>query len=81
MNRDCLWLTDVQLAKIALDDMSGTRKVCTGSSTVFKRNRLRVHSPHQVRTSGPSPSSARRRHSTWLYIGAVQPLGFDLRAA
>jgi hypothetical protein len=23
----------------------------------------------------------RRRHSTWLSVGTVQPLGFDLRAA
>jgi hypothetical protein len=24
---------------------------------------------------------ARRRHSTWLYVGVVQILGFDLQAA
>jgi len=41
---------------------------------------MKIRSRRQCGNSDEVPR-ARRRHSAWLYVGAVQTLGFDLGAA
>jgi hypothetical protein len=40
---------------------------------------MKIRSRRQCGNSDEVPR-ARRRHSAWLYVGAVQTLGFDLQA-